>query len=108
MEDEQHIRYKQNAMLVHDAMKQEAAAWVVAFEKYFVEKEKQLIKLGYQPVEHGRIILHAYIDHKLETKLNRNKPAEAGIPVKGPKECARHLLQYFTQEEKKPEPMTQI
>ena len=38
MEDEQHIRYKLNTMLEYDATKQEAAAWVVAFEKYFMEK----------------------------------------------------------------------
>ena len=66
--------------------------WVTAFE--------ELIKWGYQPTDHGQIILNAYIDHKLETRLGCDKPMEAGITIKGPEDA---LDTYCSSSNKTPE-----
>ena len=88
---------RQTRLLEHDASTDEANAWLKEFEKYFADKEVELLKRGYQPVEHGRMILNAYIDRHLENRLNHDEPPGAGLPVGGAQGCTARLKRYFSE-----------
>ena len=67
------------------------------------DKEIVLLKRGYQPLEHGQMILNAYIDRHLENKLNHEEPPGAGLPVGGTQGCMARLKGYFITQSSKNE-----
>ena len=81
MMDEPRTKNRPTRLLERDASKNEAVEWLKEFEEYFENKETDLLKRGYQPFEHGRMISNAYIDQNLEHKLNHDEPPGAGLPV---------------------------
>ena len=113
MEDGTQTANRPATILEHNATRGEAVTWLAEFERYFEGKEKELVSKGYRPVDHGRIVLNAYIDHELEMKLNHDKPRGAGVKIRGKQECIERLAQYFGSnnegnDKTNPESMTPI
>ncbi len=96
MTDEPHTRGRPTRILEIDMSREEANAWLGQFELYFASKEIELIKRGYQTPEHGRLVLNAYVDQKLEAKLNHDAPP--GLPIRGEQSCTAHLKRYFKEK----------
>ena len=70
-----------------------------------------MVQRGYQPIDHRRIILNTYIDHKLETRLSHDEPLGTRWPIMGAQGCIARLAQYFRRNKRenktiKPELMT--
>ena len=85
MIDKPDTQNRPTRILEHDASREEAVAWFNEFERCFTEKETQIIKRGYSSVIHGRMVLNRYIDRNIKTRLKRDEPLGAGLPVRGPK-----------------------
>ena len=53
---------------------QEATRWLTEFEQYFKERELDLQRQGYQSDVHQHMVLNAYLDLELESRLNEDEP----------------------------------
>jgi hypothetical protein len=85
-------------LLEHDVSTEMAMEWIHEFEVYFITKEADLLKRGYNAREHGRMVLNAYIDKELETKINRDEPPGAGMDIRGDQGCIGLLKRYFKKQ----------
>ena len=94
MKDETKTADRPTAILQHYATIREALTWLAKFNRYFESKEEELLNRGYRRVDHGRIVLNAYIDHELEMKLDRDLRGD-GVGTRGKRGCIAHLTQYF-------------
>ena len=95
MMDGQSTQHQPTDILEHDTLHEEANVWIAKFERYFETKEAELIQRGYKPIDHGRVVLSAYVDRELETRLNGDKPLGARSPIRGENGCLAQLRQYF-------------
>lgn len=95
MKDETGTADQPTTILEHSTTKREALIWLAKFNKYFKSKGKELVNRGYRQVDHGRLVLDAYIDRELEMKLDRDLPWGNKTEIGGNQGCIERLTQYF-------------